>query len=157
MTSPGRKRSSLVLAGAFLGAAATVAGCGDPGPPLVPVEGRVVDRDGLSVYPGSIWLIPEAAPPGPAPSEGSSSVLGERGDFRLRTYPYGDGVPTGRYRATLSLGPGASPELLRYASPERSPLSVEVPPDGLHDLTLRLDGSARAGADLGRPPNTRPR
>jgi hypothetical protein len=136
------------IAGGLLG------GC-NRGPELEPVEGRVIYRNGMPVYPGSIWFVPDS--PGDddgdlTPSEGSSSILDETGSFRLRTYPHGDGAPAGPYRATLSLGPGSSRELSKYAGPTTSPLRYVVPDGGLDDLVIELEADpARPGSS--GPPN----
>jgi len=60
----------------------------------------------------------------------------------------------GRYKATLSLGPGSSPELSKYAGPTTTPLSYEVPEGGLEDLTIQLDAGPAPLGTAG-PPNAR--
>ena len=133
-------------------------GCGGPGPQLVNVRGKVLDSDGKPVFPGSIWFVAD----GPAASAkggvlDASSMLYEDGSFKLRTYPHGDGAMAGRYRVTLSLGAGSSPRLAKYAGPKTTPLTVDVPKDGLEDLVLRLDSSQSQDPAKSRGPYTKRR
>ncbi len=119
-----------------------VCGCAERGPELVIVRGKVLDSVGKPVFPGSIWFVSDSASPSVNGSAlDASSLLYEDGRFTLRTYPHGDGAMVGRYRVTLSLGAGSSPSLAKYASPKTTPLTVDVPKEGLQDLALRLDSS----------------
>jgi hypothetical protein len=120
-------------------------GCGGSGPQLVTVRGKVLDSDGRPVFPGSIWFVADGSAPSANGGLDASSMLYEDGSFKLRTYPHGDGAMVGRYRVTLSLGAGSSPRLAKYAGPRTTPLTVDVPQQGLEDLVLRLDSSQSQG------------
>jgi hypothetical protein len=135
-----------------------VGGCSGPGPQLVNVRGQVLDSDGKPVFPGSIWFVaggPAASAPGGVLD--ASSMLYEDGSFKLRTYPHGDGAMVGRYRVTLSLGAGSSPKLAKYAGPRTTPLTVDVPQQGLDNLVLHLDSSQRQGPAKSSGPSTKRR
>lgn len=113
---------------ALLLAAALALGCGGDKPKLVPVTGTVV-RKGGPVTAGSVTFHPD--PANAHQKDSPSSLLQVDGGFTMRTYPYGDGVPPGRYKVTLSpdlAGRLGKPDLGR---PDRTPWAVEVPDGGL--------------------------
>jgi hypothetical protein len=139
-------------------AALAVGGCGEAGPELVPVRGKLLDQQGKPVFPGSIWFIADASSPnGPTGVLDASSLLGDDGSFTLRTYPHGDGAMVGRYHVTLSLGAGSSPKLARYAGPKTTPLSVDVPEGGSIELVLRIEENPGASRTRGAPPSAKGR
>lgn len=128
-------RLARLLPAAALGAAlALAAGCSDK-PKLVPVTGRVTLK-GEPVTAGSIWFAPDAG--NPYQGEKPSCQLQLDGSFAMRTYPWGDGVPPGGYKVTLS------PELAKrlnkpaYADPAKTPWAVEVPAEGLADKVFEV-------------------
>lgn len=117
--------------------------CGG-GPKLVKVTGRVQHADGRPVTAASIVFTPEGTATGEhgavdgAPLM-ASSLLAEDGSFNLRTYPHGDGAIVGRYKVTVSLGGGATtPTLVRYTRLASTPLTQDVPPEGLSHLLITL-------------------
>jgi hypothetical protein len=92
-----------------------------------------------------------------APVEGQRGAAGEtdeQGHFVLGTNSEGDGAPPGKHRIGIAyLGPPASrpdgqnnftppqPKVKlapKYASPETSGLTVEVPPSGSSDLKIEV-------------------
>jgi hypothetical protein len=113
---------------------AAAAGCSDQ-PKLVPAAGKV-SLGGGPVTAGSIWFTPD--PDNPYRGEKPSCQLQLDGSFAMRTYPWGDGVPPGKYNVTLS------PELANrlkkpaLADPARTPWSVEVPDGGVQDLEFEV-------------------
>jgi hypothetical protein len=129
-----RIRSHALFAAFLLVAALTVSGCGNK-PKLVTVTGKVI-HGGKPLTAGSIWLHPSAG--NPYQGEKPSCQLELDGGFVLRTYPYGEGVPPGTYRVTLS------PELAKrikratYADPAKTPLQLEVPDDGVKDYVFEV-------------------
>jgi hypothetical protein len=103
-------------------------GCSDDRPTLVPATGKVT-MDGKPLTAGAIIF---------HPGEGNaymkdkpSSLLQLDGSFTMKTFPFGEGVSPGPYKVTLA------PELATrigkpaYANPDKTPWSVDVPPDGL--------------------------
>ena len=125
-------------------------GCGEQGPDLVPVKGRLLDNQGKPVFPGSIWFVVDGTTSSPTPAGlDASGMLQEDGSFSIRTYPHGEEAMVGRYRVTLSLGAGSSPKLAKYAGPRTSILVVDVPKEGVTDLVIRLDADSRAESGRG--------
>src|SRR6056297_1996385 len=86
-----------IVALAMLGLIVT--GCGSDAPKLVEVAGKAT-HDNEPMIAGSIWFHPD--PSNEVQSEPSSCLLQMDGSFRMRTYPYGDGVPPGTYKVTFS-------------------------------------------------------
>ncbi|MBY0231060.1 MAG: hypothetical protein K2W96_17385 [Gemmataceae bacterium] len=104
-----------------------LAGCGG-GPRLAPVAGKV-SMAGRAVTAGSVYLHP--APGNEWKGEPPSSVLQVDGSFTMKTYPYGDGAPLGKWK--LTLGPPLS---ARLGKPElgdagKSPWTVDVGAEGV--------------------------
>lgn len=69
-------------------------------------------------------------------------IVQSDGTFALTTYEAGDGVPAGRYRASVywrggheegQEGPSLIPE--RYSRPETSGLEIEIKPEAQNDLS----------------------
>jgi hypothetical protein len=85
---------------------------------------------------------------------GAAAETDEQGHFALGTNSQGDGAPPGKHRVGIAyLGPPASrpdgqnnftapqPKLklaAKYASPETSGLTLEVPPSGSSDLKIEV-------------------
>src|SRR5262245_5852445 len=111
-----------------------VAGCSNR-PKLVPVTGKVTQK-GKTLTAGSIWF--HAADGNPWQGEKPSCQLSLEGAFTMRTYPYGNGVPTGNYKVTLS------PELAKrigapaYSDPNKTPWLIEVPDAGVSDKVFEV-------------------
>jgi hypothetical protein len=109
-------------------------GCG--GPKLVPVKGRVIFGNGQPVTAASVVFTPDADKG--AIGVMASGLLALDGSFVLRTYPHGDGASVGPYRVTISLS-RTTKELAKYTRLRDTPLQIEVPPEGLKDLELKLE------------------
>src|SRR5262249_17980611 len=108
-------------------AAAGAAGCGNK-PKLVRVTGKGGHK-GQGGTPGSIWFHP---PQGNAyKGKEPRCQLGTGAALTQPTYPWGDGVPPGSYKVTLS------PELAtrlgkkNYGDAAKTPWTIDVPEDGL--------------------------
>jgi hypothetical protein len=119
----------------LLALAAGFAGCGNR-PKLVQVTGKVVHK-GQPLTAGSIYFHPVGG--SPREGEKSSSLLQLDGSFRAKTFPYGDGLPPGPYKVTLSPDLANRVRLPAYADPARTPWQIVVPDDGLpdHDLEVK--------------------
>ncbi|MBX9580696.1 MAG: hypothetical protein K2X87_10345 [Gemmataceae bacterium] len=109
-------------------------GCSDK-PKLVPVAGTVTLKGG-PVTAGSIWFTPD--PANPYRGEKPSCQLQLDGSFVMRTYPWGDGVPPGGYKVTLSLELAKRLNKPAYADPARTPWAVEVSAEGLADKVFEV-------------------
>ena len=124
-----------------------------------PVLEEVVPASGVLTYQGKplegyvITLLPEDDR---RPAVGTSAAQGK---FTLGTNDVADGAPPGKHKVTVTwVGPKSSseateqpidnPALLpkppvvlpeKYASPEATDVTVEVPPGGTSDLKIELD------------------
>jgi hypothetical protein len=120
--------TSLLLTGLLIG-------CSDGRPPLVPATGQVLFQN-QPLTAGSITFYPDTgnAFQGDAPS----SQLQLDGNFQMKTFPWGPGITEGRYRITLSAELAARIKRPDYASREKSPLQVTVPPEGLTNYKIEI-------------------
>ncbi len=110
-----------------------VNGCGDKAPKLVEVTGKAI-HDSEPMIAGSVWFHPD--PSNEVKSEASSCVLQMDGSFTMRTYPFGDGVPPGKYKVTFSPELAGRINLPDYGDVAKTPLEITVPDEGIHDITL---------------------
>jgi len=110
-----------------------VTGCGSDAPKLVEVTGKA-RHDNEPMTAGSIWFHP--APSNKVQSEPSSCVLQLDGSFKMRTYPYGDGVPPGTYKVTFSPELADRLGLPGYVDAANTTLEIVVPDEGLSDITV---------------------
>jgi hypothetical protein len=116
--------------------ALVLAGCGGPAVRLVPVQGRAtVGNKALARV--TIQLVPDAAKGTHAPA--GAGQADDNGAFRITTPPYGEGAVPGHYRVTVTsyTGRGVPPT---YADATKTPLRVEIPPAGLENWELKLQG-----------------
>lgn len=114
----------LIVSGLLL-----ILGCsGKTAPPMVTVKGKVT-LNGTAVTGGAIYLHPDSS--NSFQDDSPSSQLQLDGSFTIRTFPFGEGVPPGRYKVTLV------PELASrighpdYGLPEKTPWEILVPEEGL--------------------------
>lgn len=110
-----------------------VTGCGSNAPKLVEVTGKAI-HDNEPMIAGSIWFHPDAT--NKVKGEASSCVLQMDGSFKMRTYPWGDGVPPGKYKVTFSPELAGRVELPDYGDVAKTPLELVVPEAGLKDITV---------------------
>jgi len=104
---------------------ACLSGCGGPEPPpMVSVTGKVLHA-GQPVTAGSIYLHPDAS--NSYQKDKPSSLLQLDGSFTMKTYPFGDGVPPGKYKVTLAPALASRLKKPQYALPERTPWEIEIP------------------------------
>ena len=115
--------------------AAFSTGCGSDAPTLVEVSGRVT-LAGKSLTAGSITFHPTSG--NTFQSDAPSSQLQLDGSFRMKTYPWGYGVPPGDY--SVSLSPELASRIKRpeFGDPGRTPLKITVPATPLtgHEFNL---------------------
>lgn len=134
-----------------------MAGCGNPRPKLVPVEGTVT-LDG-EVVEGAIVAFEMINPPAEY-GRPSSAITDAAGKFQVQTYEPGDGLPPGKYRVLVQkrepiqpLGENYDSEMgtvngrgiqyrmivpAKYSDPTASGLEVEVTSKGLHPAVIAL-------------------
>lgn len=112
----------------------SLTGCSNR-PKLVTVTGKVVHK-GKALTAGSIWFHP--AEGNSYEGEKPSCQLSLEGEFTMRTYPWGNGVPPGSYKVTLSPELANRIKLPHYADPRKTPLSVDVPDEGLKDKEFEI-------------------
>lgn len=124
------RRACLVGLAALLGAAV---GCGEKPPKLVSVTGKAV-HNGKPLTAGSLTFHPESGVQ--EKGDRPSCQLQSDGGFTAQTFPYGDGMPPGAYKVTLSKELASRINRPQLVDPARTPLKVTVPEDGIHDLTL---------------------
>jgi hypothetical protein len=104
------------------------ASCGDGGPKLYPVSGKV-EFNGQPTE-GAIVVLHSADPKAPMPS----GNVGPDGSFTLHTHPHGEGAPAGDYSVVVTWYPPNSREVenpknklpARYADPAQSGLKATV-------------------------------
>ena len=110
-------------------------GCGDGRPNLVRVAGHVA-MNGQPVTAGAIIFHPDAA--NGFQNDKPSSVLQLDGSFSIKTYPFGDGVPPGRYKVTLA--PELATRIGRpgFGNVSETPWEINVPPAGITDHVFEL-------------------
>ncbi len=122
------------LASAGLACTMMAAGCGNK-PKLVPVTGKVSHK-GQPVTAGSVILVPD--PGNSYLKDSPSSLLQTDGSFTFKTFPFGEGVPPGRYTGTLA------PELAKrlrvpsHGKAETSPWKLDVTEKGLKDIVWEV-------------------
>ncbi len=110
-------------------------GCGEKPPPLVPVTGKVVMQN-KPVTAGNIFLHPDAG--NDYQKDKPSSQLQLDGSFTFKTFPFGEGVPPGKYKVTLSPELAGRLKKPTYGDPSKTPWSLEVPSTGLKEYILEV-------------------
>lgn len=113
----------------------SLVGCGEPKPTLVAVTGKVT-KDGQPVTAGSIYL--HAASATAYQKDNPSSMLQTDGSFSIKTFPFGDGVPPGDYKVTLSPELAARLKLPNHGKATETPLTVTIPSEGLSNWLIEL-------------------
>jgi hypothetical protein len=112
-----------------------LAGCrGEPAVKLVPVSGRITVGQKPLVR-VAIQLVPDGSKGTHAPA--GAGQTDEDGSFRITTPPHGDGAVPGHYKVLLVSYPANSVPP-SYANAQKTPLWVEIPPEGLEDWDLDL-------------------
>jgi len=144
-----RQRHRLMVGvGVFAAVCIALAGCGESGPKLNPVKGKVLFKGQPA---GGAQIVFHPASAGSAANGGSAEpetpqpkpygAVGADGSFSLRTEPFGEGAPAGDYNVTASWiirdanDPLKSTSKLptKYADPTASGLKATVK-DGPNEL-----------------------
>lgn len=117
-------------------------GCGDAAPEMVTVNGQVL-LDGTGVTAGAVYFHPDAA--NSFQKDTPSSQLQLDGSFSIKTFPFGDGVPPGKYKVTLT--PELANRIKRpeYGLKDKTPWEVVVPNTAVTDLKLAITSNTAKG------------
>jgi len=67
-----------------------------------------------------------------------SSLLQLDGSFSIKTFPFGEGVPPGEYKVTLSPELASRLSLPKYGKVIETPLTITVPPAGIANWQIEL-------------------
>jgi hypothetical protein len=129
-----------MLTGCVLLITGLVAGCGQPGDPLVPVSGRVL-VDGKPAAGAAIAFHPSDAANGTHPV----AQVDANGDFRLTTIRSGDGAAPGDYRVTLTWY--VSPPRKKGVEGEESPVRNLIPAKYARTESTPLTATIHADAN----------
>ena len=133
------------LGAAFVFAAGVLSGCGQSGPKLYPVKGRVTLTDGSPVKYGQIILHADASK-GNTTKEVSQGTI-RNGEYTIMTGAR-EGAPPGAYRVSIEAADEVdekNPYFTRwfahekYVNPDTSKLTMEVvesPEPGRYDFKL---------------------
>lgn len=107
-----------------------------PDPPLlVEVSGKVLDGD-QPVTAGSISFHPDSS--NAYQQDKPSSLLQVDGSFTMKTFPFGEGVPLGKYKVTLSPDLASRMKKPKLSRPEETPWEIEVKEDGVTDIVFQV-------------------
>ncbi|MBP3953701.1 hypothetical protein J8F10_00095 [Gemmata sp. G18] len=125
------RRGRVIVSFALFAVCAALTGCGQKGPVLYPVTGKVTAPDGKSLEHATVVFHPvDATDPNAVKPRGK---VGADGSFTLTSYTTGDGAAPGEYRVTVELwlsGKGDDPPANRlsdkYAKPDSSGLKATV-------------------------------
>jgi hypothetical protein len=91
---------------------------------MVSVTGRVT-MNGEGVTAGAIYFHPDAG--NSFQKDSPSSQLQLDGSFTMKTFPYGDGVPPGKYKVTLVPELASRIKHPEYGLLEKTPWEITVP------------------------------
>ncbi len=119
----------------LLGLLMALAGCGPDKPKLVTAAGRVTFGN-QPLTAGSVVFHPDAG--NGYRKDNPTSLLQLDGSFAMKTFPFGEGLPPGKYKVTLT--PELASRLRKpdYADPAKTPWSVAVPEAGATNLLLEV-------------------
>jgi hypothetical protein len=129
---PARFFIPAILSLAFLCGCASSDG---KGPKLAQVTGRVIFNN-QAVTAAEIYFVPDAEKGNRG--EGATAILQTDGSFTMETYPKGTGVIPGSYKVKLGLGRRPEKELDKYRDVKTTPLSIDVPEQGIKDYVIEL-------------------
>ena len=112
-----------------------ITGCNQDKPKLVKVNGKI-KFNGQPLTAGSITFHPAST--NTFTKDNPSSILQEDGSFKMKTFPYGDGVSPGEYKITLAPQLASRISLPNLAYPEKTYAKISVPETGLENLILDI-------------------
>jgi hypothetical protein len=117
-----------------------VTGCSKDGPGarVVPVSGRVTFKN-QAISAAEIFFLPDAQKGNQG--EMGSAILQADGSFTITTIFAGrtvEGIAPGTYKVTFGLGRRPEKELAKYRNVQTTPLTIDVPEEGLDDVLFEL-------------------
>jgi hypothetical protein len=118
------------------------------GPKLAPVTGRVIFKN-EAVTAASIYFIPDAEKGNRG--EMATAILQTDGTFTMETYPKGSGVIPGAYKIKLDLGRRPEKELMPYRDVKTTPLTIDVPEQGIEGYVIELKELKATTPDTSAP------
>jgi hypothetical protein len=110
-------------------------GCGAEQPKLVSVTGKVTFKN-EPLTAGNLYFHPDVG--NSYQKDKPSSQLQRDGSFTMKTFPFGEGIPPGKYKVTLDPGLANRVRKPNYADPIKTPWIVEVPEGGLQNQLLEV-------------------
>lgn len=114
---------------------ALLTGCGGEKPKLVTASGKVTHK-GQPLTAGNIVFHPDSG--NSYTKDAPSSQLQLDGAFSMKTFPFGDGLPPGKYKATLSPDLANRIRKPQYADRDKTPWVIDVPDSGFTDKVLEV-------------------
>lgn len=134
--NPERAAMRLLRFATLAAVLASAAGCGSKAPKLVPMTGKVVHK-GDPMTAGSVYFHATGGNATPT-QDPPSSVLQTDGSFTVKTYPFGEGIPPGDYKVTVSGAVAGRARLPKYSDPTKTPWMLNVPEAGVQDQVFEM-------------------
>lgn len=115
-----------------------ISGCQrGPEPPAMVMVTGYVEMAGEPVTAGAIYFHPDES--NVYLEDKPSSLLQLDGSFTIKTYPFGDGVPPGAYKVTLSPELATRLKKPKYGNANETPWSIDVPESDLSNQTFVVE------------------
>ncbi len=113
-------------------------GCGSgvKPPEMVSVKGKVLAADGTPLRGGSIFFHPDAS--NSFQDDKPSSILQTDGTFTMKTFPFGEGIPPGKYKVTLADETATRVKAPKFARATSTPWEIDVPDTGITEQVFKI-------------------
>jgi hypothetical protein len=139
ITIPGRRIAPGAIAAAVLACLVALPGCGESGPTMGRVYGKVT-YNGKPVPKGTITFVPTT--PG---GRNATGVIAEDGSYSLQTESPGDGAITGDYKVAIS----ARDDVILDYIPKKAPPPKRLTPEKYEnpetsDLTAKVESGSNS-------------
>jgi hypothetical protein len=144
------KHSTVVAIAAFF--MTSILGCGEGGPKLVPVKGKLYIDD-KPFGPCTLLLNPDGGGDSSKKTNPPTGIVGDDGSFVLKTADR-DGAAAGSYSLSLAAAPASiknpNPNLMGAAAPPGiKPVKVVIPAEGYpNGFDLKCEGTGEAGSTI---------
>ena len=110
-------------------------GCSDGRPVLVAAKGEVTFK-GEPLTAGSITFFPQESVG--YQDDSPTSLLQIDGTFKMKTFPFGEGISPGKYKVCLSKSLAAGIKRPQYGDPKTTLWEVEIPETGDSAIALEV-------------------